>query len=215
MGSWDPSSVHRALSREFLTPVADRIWRVQREVSKHVRPDKGDNDWVAGCTAYQRRVTTLQRMMLEEPYKAWLWAGFTDNQFSIRIHGFPIRIYRAPEEHDIPEKYASPSLGELLFLDAIPEVRGYRHHYRIEVVAKALARPVDIFLVELNEFGQITNTVSIPRSRNVDAPIADSGNGGIRPLRRKPPVVPPKPSVQPNEEKKRPDTNDDEKEKPA
>ncbi len=209
---WDPSSIHRALSSEFLTPIADRLWRVQRKVSKHLQLHEGDNDWVAGCTAYQRRVYALTLMARDDAFRDWLSVGFIDGQFCIKVLGFPIRIYRAPEEGGIPDKYMTPSRGELTLLGALPEVTGLGHAYRLEVVAKTLARPLNIRLVELNEFGAITNFVTVPRSRDVDAPIARPVND-VQPIRRKPTVFPPRPAVGPNERKQRPDDN--EKEKPA
>src|SRR5436190_1043113 len=109
---WNPKSVHRALTPEYLTPVADAIWVAQREASEHVQPEKGDNDWVAGCTAYQRRCFNLEKLA-SGPAKEWLWAGFIEGQFTIKILGFPVRVYRAPSEGDVPIKYADGSTSEM------------------------------------------------------------------------------------------------------
>ncbi len=207
---WNPSSVHPALSAKFLTPIADLIWKVQRKVSKHVQPQEGDDNWVAGCTAYKRRVHALTQMSLEEGYRDWLWAGHLDTQFGIRIHGFPIRIYRSLEEGGIPERYALGSPGELNLLADLN--LKYDAIYRLEVVTKKLGRPLDIRIVEVNEgTGDITNSAAIPRSRDVDAPVAKA-DLSVRSIRRKPAVVLPKPTVKPNEEKR---ANPNEKEKPA
>src|SRR5688572_11889626 len=116
-GLWDPTDVHWALSPEFLTPVADVLWTVHAKVAKHLQPHEGDDVWVAGCTAYKRRCVALERMAMNASTRTWFWAGFVGNHFTIRIHGFPIRIYRAPEEREpgddgeiqVPERYASGS----------------------------------------------------------------------------------------------------------
>jgi hypothetical protein len=205
---WNPARVHRALAPEFLTPIADLLWNVQRRVSEHVQPEEGDENWVAGCTAYTRRCYWLARMAAG-PDRSWLWAGKIDGQFYIRIHGFPIRVYRAPDEGEIPVNYADGSTSEMALLGkvfALPIDDVPRDLYRIEVVAKKLARPVRVALVEVNERGAVVNSYTIPRSLASAikaAPMAHSA--GIRPLRqRKPPVMLPAPDVQstkPDEQK--------------
>jgi len=197
---WNPVKVHRALTPEFLTPIADLLWNVQRRVSEHVRPEEGDENWVAGCTAYTRRCYALAKMAAG-PDRAWLWAGKIEGQFYIRIHGFPIRVYRAPDEGEIPINYADGSTSEMALLGRVFELPiddVPRDLYRIEVVAKKLARPVRVAFVEVNERGAVVNSYTIPRSLASAIKAAPKTNGmDIRPLRqRKPPVVPPATEVQ-------------------
>lgn len=192
---WQPWKVNPALGREYLTPIGDLIWTVQREVSLHMQPDKGDNDWVAGCTAYSRRCSALEKMAAG-PDRTWLWAGFIEKQFYIKVLGFPIRIYRAPEVGEIPDKYGDPAQTELWLLRdllALPQTVRPPFSYRIEVVAKKLARPFRVALVEIDADGAVGNTYTIPRSAaSLVRPVQVATDASIRSLsRRKPPVVPP------------------------
>lgn len=200
MTTWDPSLVSPALTPQYLTPIADRIWAVQAKVAKHVRPDEGDDDWVAGCTGYRRRCVALERMQLEDD-KAWLWAGFINGHFTIRIAGFPVRVYRAPADGEVPERYAERCQMELMLLSSAlttPPAVGAAPEflYRIEVVTGAFGKPVSVALVEVDALGIVTNTYVIPRSAK------PFGTADVRPIRkRKPPVVPKETEVGPTKEK--------------
>jgi hypothetical protein len=199
---WIPGLIHRGLTPEFLTPIADCLWQVQAKVASHVRPHEGDNDWVAGCTAYARRCAALEKMQLDRRYKDWLWAGYVDGQFTIKIHGFPIRIYRAPEEGAVPSNYADGTPHETLWIGtlfALDVANVPRVFYRIEVVAKHLAKPVSIALVQVDELtGRVLQSYAIPRSPAG----TEHGVAHVRPIRRRQPaVVPPPTEVTPKEEK--------------
>ena len=203
-GQWDPTDVHWALSPEFLTPIADVLWKVHAKVAKHVQPHEGDDIWVAGCTAYKRRCVALEKMNLD-PKKPWFWAGFVGNHFTVRIHGFPIRIYRAPEEREpnidgdieVPERYANPSQGELEFLgDALELPLGKlpARLYRIEVLTRQLGKPVLIRLVEISG-GNILRAYAIPVSKQA---LSETTPADISPIhKRTPPVIPPLADVKP------------------
>lgn len=206
---WNPAKVHKALTPEYLTPIADAMWNVQRGVSEHVQPEEGDNNWVAGCTAYARRCAVLMKMA-NGPARDWLWAGYIDGQFAIKILGFPIRVYRTPEEGDVPVKYADGSTSEMALLGAVFEVASGEtpeYLYRIEVVAKKLAHPFQVALVEVNQFGAVVNSYLIPRSAASVVRNAKPDDIGVKPiLRRKPPVVPPDTQV----DSTKPDKNEKE-----
>ena len=215
--NWNPSTVHRALTPQFLTPIADAVWRVQHAVTGHVQPQHGDDEWVAGCIAYKRRCFALMKMA-RGPERDWLWAGFIENQFTIRILGFPIRIYRAPNEGGVPMKYADGSdsemalLGRALALD-LKDAPGVL--YRVEVQTGKLGRPLRVLLVEINEHGAITNSYAIPRSVASELRLEPQTRTVSPMRRRKPPVVPPATEVKSNTDREQDDNSAEQGEKPA
>jgi hypothetical protein len=202
--SWDPSSVSPSLTPKYLTPIADEIWRVQTQVHRHMQPQRGDDEWVAGCTAWKRRCFALERLQ-RQPGFDWLWAGYIENQFHVRILGFPLRIYRATWEGGVPDKYSVPSLFETMMFPNNGNLI-----YRIELIARPLAKPSGVALVEVNDETGDKKSFPIPRSAVQVRP-----DGQVRRIReRKPPVIPPATEVQPTEEKK-PKSDPDQKETSA
>ncbi len=197
--NWNPTSISTCLADKYLTPIADRLWRVQEKLSRHVQPNEGDDSWVAGCTAYKRRCFALEHMQLEEEFRPWLWAGSVDGHFTIKLDGFPVRIFRTPAEGEIPDRYVERSQMELALLGSAlgtPSNEVPDYLYRIEVVSTGFGKPVSIALVEVNSAGEVTNTYTIPRSAPVKASVS------IEPIRkRKPPVVPQETQVGPTREK--------------
>lgn len=202
--SWNPMSVSKALSPEYLTPIADALWNVQHKVSEHVEPDEGDDNWVAGCTAYKRRCKALTKLA-DGPARVWLWAGYIGGQFFIKILGFPIRVYRTPEEGEVPFNYTDGSTSEMELLGTVFEVENGETPaflYRIEVVSAKLGRPFKVSLVEVNERGDVNNTYLIPRSVASVIRQAKPDDVQVRPLvRRQPPVVPPETNVESTKKK--------------
>ena len=199
---WDPSAVSPVLTPQHLTPIADRLWAVQAKVARHVQPDEGDDNWVAGCTGYRRRCVVLERMQLEDEFKNWLWAGYINGHFVVKISGFPLRVFRNPDEadSDVPPRYAKRHQTELALLGfalAVPSDEQPEFLYRIEVVTGKFGKPVSVALVEVNAAGTMTNSYIIPRSVKPMRAGAE-----VQPIRkRKPPVVPKETQVLPTPEK--------------
>lgn len=139
-------------------------WEVQLRVARSVDWKHGENLWVAGCKAYVQRVLAFTLAARAE-YADWLWAGFIDGQFVLKVGGIPIRILRPTDDGEVPEKYANPSDAEVRLRDAaygLFQLPPTDLVWRLEVFTTLKARPTDVVLAQVDHDGRNYNPYSIP-----------------------------------------------------
>lgn len=197
-----PWEIMPQLRADLLSRVRKVAWDAQVRVAARIDWKHGEDLWVAGCAAYKQRVRAFTIAASAE-YQDWLWAGFIKNQFAVRLLGVPIRMYRPPEDGEVPEKYAHASEEELfisngayLLFDLPPSDRVWR----LEVNTTPKAYPIDIVLVQVDSHGRRFNPYTIPEPIEVvrDADV-DTSAGTTKP--RKAPVILPEADVEPRKER--------------
>ena len=153
-----------AFTPERLERLRTIAWDVQVRVARSVDWKHGENLWVAGCKAYRQRVLAFT-LAAKAEYADWLWAGFIDSQFVLKLGGVPIRILRPTEDGEVPEKYANPSQTEVQLRDAaygLFQLPPTVLVWRLEVFTTLKARPTDIVIAQVDRDGRNFNPYSIP-----------------------------------------------------
>lgn len=174
------------LRPEYLARIRKIAWDVQERVAAAIDWKNGENLWVAGCAAYSQRKFAFS-VAAKAEYRDWLWAGFIEGQFVVRVLGVPIRMYRPPDDGDVPERYALPSeeeslisKGAYLLFDLPPSSLVWR----LEVHTTTKARPVSVVLAQVDAHGRRFNRYEIPAPLEVVRDADVSPQATIKPRKR-------------------------------
>ena len=160
---------YRALTPRRLTILRATAWDVQHRVAATMDWAHGEDQWIAGCKGYKQRVTAFTLAASAE-YADWLSVGFIDGRFVLNVLGIPIRIYGAPEDADVPKRYAHPTSGEVRLLNGAYELFDLPPSdrvWRLEVIHDEKARPLDVILAQVDTDGERHDPFVIPAPLDV------------------------------------------------
>lgn len=179
------------LTEERLRIIAEIIRSSRDETVRLHDPLGGDDAWSLGCRAYSRICYALRQACEKHN-----WIGIlTESEklrFTFSVGSVPVRFYSGPSD-DPPGRYLHQTYGELhhqqLFLE-LDGVAPIGSLLRIAVESDGGGRVEDIFLVEVDEEGNVTQRYCVP----------DVAAANVLPMQTKPISLPPV-SVEPLEQK--------------
>lgn len=198
--NFQPWTKYPPLTRERLSILAAIIREVRGDAVLLHDPAAGDNEWCLGCRVYARTCSALEQAAERFEWLTILPEAEKPLRFTFAIGSIPIRFYRGLPT-DPPGNYISRSYVEIHQQQLAFQIDGIRlvdQILRIAVEIDGEREVSGIFLVEMDNQGEVTETYQIPFA-------AEAGN--VTPLRSTPINVP-APELQPldkPEERKRKD----------
>lgn len=164
---WTPWTNYPQLTQERLSTVASTIRQARRDTLILYDPLGGDNSWSHGCRAYVRSVFALK-----EASKTYSWLKVLPEPEPLRatfaIGGIPFRFYHGlpddPPTHYLGTTFVEVSQRQMVFKAGFEGLlRPLDKIFRIAVETDTQGETREIYWVEVDNAGNVTNSYVIPR----------------------------------------------------
>lgn len=180
---FEPWNKYPDLTGERLSVLAAEIRRVRRECAALYEPEKGDGRWSLGCRVYERTFFAIVQLA-----SAFDWLTINPElqalRFSFAVGSVPLRFYKG-DPNDPPSRYLELTEGEqnhhqyCFEFEGLPSVDTI---LRLAVDVDAAHEAAAVYLVEIDEFKEVTGKYRIPFGGE---------NVGVVPMQIPPVTLPP------------------------
>ena len=175
--SWKPWNDYPGLTRERLLCIGEVIRTARDGAADDHRPEMHESNWSLGVRSYERTCGTLAWAAVQYDWLTIVTGtGGGPVHFVMTMGGHAVRFYRGSPE-SVPERYRQRSFPELIqqqqaleLDDNLPLGRSLR----IAIENDEDGHPEAIYLVEISDYGDATNTFLIPLPSQIA--IASFGN---------------------------------------
>lgn len=160
---FDPWTKYSDLTEERLSLLATEIRKVRQECAALFEPEKGDGCWSLGCRVYERTFFAIVQLASD-----FDWLSINPElhalRFSFAVGSVPLRFYKG-DPNDPPSRYLELTEGEQNHHQYCFEFEGLPSAdtiLRLAVDVDAAHEAAAVYLIEIDEFKEVTNKYRIP-----------------------------------------------------